>query len=400
MPQRHPRFDETTEHLRDTGASLLLERGVRHLTLEALAEHGFASVGSIYERWSSRAALIDDLVWSRFEPAWSALTASTGSGLSHRLRELMEASHGQLVGTWLVELSHLARDLPELGHHAHRALDRVAEWCRVGGGTTSPDIIDRGAQWWLIANVIGHAQLRLGGARMPPMASVVARLAEASASSSEVGRSVTVPVDDLPREEFSEQRPLDDTAHRVVGVTRRLIAAAGGETSIRAVLAETGLAPGSLYRRFDSKRGLLLGVLEAELASASYDWVQGLVDATRHEDPIGALAAVFRTRFDTLYADLDTRNVILELTVQARTDEALRRTVVGQIEHVAAVRAAFFERFAAVGLLADDVAPGVCGWLVQAPAAGYRLMVGAGCRLDGDEVEAGLARVFWNLLSP
>jgi len=42
----------------------------------------------------------------------------------------------------------------------------------------------------------------------------------------------------------------------------------------------------------------------------------------------------------------------------------------------------------------------MCGWLVQAPAAGFRLLVGAGVTPDGDEVEAGVARVLWNLLSP
>ena len=78
MAKRHRRFDDTTEHLRDVAARLVVEHGVRFLTLESLSEHGFASVGSVYERWGSREALLDDLVRSRFESAWAALAEEVG----------------------------------------------------------------------------------------------------------------------------------------------------------------------------------------------------------------------------------------------------------------------------------------------------------------------------------
>jgi len=399
MRQRRRRFDDTTEHLRDTAVRLLLQHGARSLTLESLSEQGFASVGSVYERWGSRASLIADLVATRFEGAWAALAEGAPRHLLGRLERLMNASSGETVGVWLVELMHVARDVPELRCHAHDALERLAQWCPVGGGVASADITERGAQGWMLANVIGHAQLRLGGARMPNLAAAVARLASAPEPASSPARPLPTSPNDLPSAGLSDQPVLDDVARHLVGVTRRLIAEAGGETSVRAVLAEAGVAAGSLYRRFDSKRALLLGVLESELASASYEWVQGLMEATRSDDPIGRLAWVFRQRFETLYADAETRQVILELTAQARTDEVLRRTVVAQVEYVAAVRAAFFERFAAVGVVTRDVTPEMCGWLVQAPAAGYRLMVGAGVPLDADELEAGIARVFWNILS-
>ena len=65
--------------------------------------------------------------------------------------------------------------------------------------------------------------------------------------------------------------------------------------------------------------------------------------------------------------------MILELTARARTDDGLRRTVIAQVEQVAVVRAAFFERFAAVGLLAREVTPECAdGWCRRLPR-------GSGC---------------------
>jgi AcrR family transcriptional regulator len=400
VPRRSSRFGDTTEHLRDTAAGVLVERGARSLTLESLAQHGFASVGSVYERWPSRNALIDDLVSSRFEPLLAELTSDIVAPLERRLTTVMHGPSSHLLGAWLVELLHVARDVPELAHHARVAMGRLAQWCRVHTDTNNDEAADRGAQWWLVANVVGYAQLTLGGALIPDMAATMAVLASSGRIEPARRTRRDVAVGDLPQPSLPPASGLDDVGHRVVGVTRQLIGAAGGDPSIREVLNQTGLAAGSLYRRFDSKRGLLEQVLQHELRSTSYNWVQGLLDAVAGDDPIGALAQVFRQRFDSLHTDPHTRNVILELTAQARTDESLRTTVIGQVEHVAAVRAAFFERFAQAGVLAEGLSPEVCGWLVQCPAAGYRLMVGAGLTPDGDDVEAAVARVFWNVMSP
>lgn len=397
MLRRTSRFDDTTEHLRDTADRLVVERGARSLTLESLAEQGFASVGSVYERWPARGALIDDLVASRFEPLWAEVAADESAPLVRRLTTVMHTPPGQTASAWLVELLHVARDVPELAHHAHFTVGRLVDWCRVRTDNTIDDATDRGARWWLAANVVGYAQLRLGGGRIPDMAATMAVLASSGRSDGAGPKGRDVAVAGLPEPSPPATGSLDDVGRRVVGVTRQLIGEAGADPSIRDVINEAGLAAGSLYRRFASKRGLLEQVLQHELRSTSYDWVQGLLDAVTSDDPIGALAQVFRERFDTLFDDPSTRNVILELTAQARTDDALRSTIIGQVEQVAAVRAAFFERFAQAGVLAEGLSPEVCGWLVQCAATGYRLMVGAGLTPDGDDVEAAMARVFWNV---
>ncbi|MEN9800969.1 MAG: hypothetical protein RLZ37_94 [Actinomycetota bacterium] len=107
---------------------------------------------------------------------------------------------------------------------------------------------------------------------------------------------------------------------------------------------------------------------------------------------------VFRRRFDTLTAYPDTRNVILELTAQARNNADLRRTLIGQVKRMAELRAELFERMRLATVLSGSLSPEVAGWLVQAPAAGYRLLVGAGIPVDPDHMESATARIFWNPL--
>ncbi len=400
VARRTRRFDDTTEHLRDAAATVLVTRGVRAVTLELLAEHGYASVGSVYERWSSRAALLDDVVRTRCDPLWSDIERDPSASLVARLATLMDSTEGEAVGTFLVELLHLARDLPELAHHAHRGVQRLLQWCAVEVGAPSGEPAERGTRWWLAATVVGHAQLRLGGAQMPQLAPSMAHLASPPSRARQSATVLDVPTSDLPRTQMPDLDYLDIMGAQLVGITRDLMGDKGGEPGIRDVLDLAGVAAGTLYRRFSSKRALLEQVLRHELRTASYDWVQGMLDAVSSDDPVGALARVFRLRFENLTSDAAARQVILELTVQARTDEALRQTVIAQVEHVAGIRAAFFHRFADAGVLAEGLSPEACGWLVQCPAAGYRLLVGAGLGVDADELEAALGRVFWNVIAP
>ena len=59
------RFGATTEHLRDTACRLLVHHGVRAFTQEALAEAACVSIGTIYQRWSSKSETLEDVAASR-----------------------------------------------------------------------------------------------------------------------------------------------------------------------------------------------------------------------------------------------------------------------------------------------------------------------------------------------
>ena len=401
---RHPqsRFDATTEHLLDTADRLVIESGLRELSLESVSNTGYASTGSVYERWRSKWQLIDELTDQRFERHWSRLVdGSEHLPLSDRLQRFEESADGHLAGTWLVEALHLARVRPDFLPRTHALIDRLAQWLTVDDESTdSPTAI--GCSQWLVANIIGVHQLRIGGADMPPMSSAMATLV-APPQADRRPTPADTSIDRIPGlsplpPPGSDPYDIDDVSRHIVGVTRTLLASAAGELSVRSILGHSNVSSTTLYRRFESKRQLLLQVLNGELSSASYEWVIELVDSLGTDDPIGAMARVFRRRFDTLTAYPDTRNVILELTAQARNDADLRRTLISQVERMAELRSELFERMRLAKVLTGSLSPEVAGWLVQAPATGYRLLVGAGIPIDPDHMESATARVFWNLL--
>lgn len=398
MRHHQPRFDTTTEHLLETADRLVIENGLRELSLESVSNTGFASTGSVYERWRSKWHLIDELIDQRFERHWSRLVdGDEHLDLSARLDRLESSADGHLVGTWLVEILHLARIRPEFLPRSHSIIERLAQWLTVDDDSGAPST-SVACSYWLTATMIGIHQLRLGGAVMPSMAAEMATLVAPPSISRPPTPSET-PLGDIPGTSPMSPVESDEVSRHIVGVTRSLLATAAGELSVRSILGHSNVSSTTLYRRFESKRQLLLHVLNEELSSASYDWVVELVSSLGTDDPIGSMARVFRGRFDTLTTHPDTRNVILELTAQARTDADLRRTLIGQVERMADLRAELFERLRSADVVRRSLSPAVAGWLVQAPATGYRLLVGAGIPVDPDLVENATSRILWNALS-
>jgi AcrR family transcriptional regulator len=99
---RHPqsRFDTTTEHLLDTADRLVIENGLRELSLESVSNTRYASTGSVYERWRSKLQLIDELSARRFERHWGRLVdGSEHLALPDRLQRFEEGVDGHLTGT-------------------------------------------------------------------------------------------------------------------------------------------------------------------------------------------------------------------------------------------------------------------------------------------------------------
>lgn len=398
MRRTQPRFDSTTGHLLDTADRLVLERGLRDLSLEAVSSEGFASTGSVYERWNSKWQLIDDLFDQRFERHWERLASATaGASLSDKLRALESTDDGTNVGTWIVEMLHLARVRPDYLPRSLDILDRFVQWCRVELSPLDDEDTRDGAQWWLIATVIGWHQLRLGGATMPSMSEHLSGLVSPPVSPRPATPAEMV-IDEVPGTAPPSAPAIDDVSRRIVGVTRDLLAQAEGDLSVRSILDRSNVSSTTLYRRFESKRRLIVQVLDAELSSASYDWVIELADSLRSDDPIGAMSHVFRRRFETLIDFPDTRNVILELTAQARCDADLRRRLIEQVERMAELRGELFVRLDRAGILRRTLTPEIPGWIIQCAPAGYRLMVGAGIPIDVDGVERGSVRVLWNIL--
>lgn len=398
MRHTQPRFDATTEHLLDTADRLVIDHGLREFSLESVSAEGFASTGSVYERWRSKWNLIDDLVERRFERHWAAFaTAASPSSVAERLDHFQSSSEGHLVGAWLVEMLHLSRVRPDYLTRTIAALDRLGDWFGIESPSgDDPQLVD-GLRWYAIAVTIGQHQLRIGDASLPAMASDLAALLSPPSTPRPATAAERV-LEEIPGTEPPTPPAIDEVSRHIVGVTRDLLASASGGLSVRSILDRSRISSTTLYRRFESKRQLMLQVLNDELGAASYEWVVELVESLGSDDPIGAMARVFRRRFDTLHDFPDTRNVILELTAQARQDSDLRRTLVGQVERMAELRAELFVRLNSMGVLNPTLSPIVAGWVVQTSATGYRLLVGAGIPLDANGVEAASARVLWNLL--
>lgn len=395
MSQQRSR--DTTEYLLNAAETLVIESGESALTLDRLVTQGHSSSGSVYERWPSRLDLWESLYRERVEPLLGGMPKH--DSLADRLTFLKQSDDGRRLLTWVVEFLHLARNEPNFGSHARHLINALADYCKVGEGFASTDAVERGAQWWMCSVLVGNAQLRLGGATMPSMASAIEHL---------VGRPIPtdrghqIRVDTSVRTSMSP-RPIDpvtdDTSLQIIGVTRQLLADTSRPPTIRAILTRTGVSTKVLYRRFESRRELMLSLLSEELRRADTDWGRFLVEALSSSDPIGRLARVFRERVDTLTADPATRNVILGLTAQARTNAELRARIVNQVAAMALVRSEFFALLHRANLLHHRLTPDVCGWLVQLPAAGLRLMIGAGIVVNHDDFEAGTARVLWNSLA-
>ncbi len=141
-----------------------------------MSSTGYASTGSVCERWRSKWQLIDELTEQRFERHWGQLVDDSGHlAMSNRLQKFEESVEGQLVGTWLVEVLHLARVRADFLPRTHSLIERTTRWLSVDDQSTdSPTSI--GCSQWLVATMIGVHQLRIGGAQIPPMSSDMANL--------------------------------------------------------------------------------------------------------------------------------------------------------------------------------------------------------------------------------
>jgi AcrR family transcriptional regulator len=98
------------------------------------------------------------------------------------------------------------------------------------------------------------------------------------------------------------------TRAHLVEVATRLFAARGyDDTSIEAVLAESGVSRGSLYHHFPGKDALFWAVLEGIAARVGRQLEEAEADAP---DPVAALRAAFLT-WIRVAADLEVRQTVL-----------------------------------------------------------------------------------------
>ena len=382
------RFDATTEHLRDAARALLLERGARAFTLEALAKSAFVSIGAVYERWGSRPDALADLADTRILPALAefAHQAHAGREPIHLLLDDEAAGDALRVA---VELFFAARDDTTMLPLAEQSL-RSIEW--VVAGDTHDDLTRYTAMM-----LIGFGLLQTGGCDLPPLADDLAALLadrpDAAQQSGVQERRLPIPPD-LPYPPTGQTTAADPTGEALRESTRRLLAHPEPRSATaRSIATGAGVTTGAIYRRFDSTSDLLVDVLMSELQGHRYAWMDDLADALHRDDPIRQGAGVMARALSAAIADSATNRMLLEITVTARTDSAVRAKVVTQIEAVAQSRVVVFEHLQRAGLVRTDIRPQTLAWLLQAPPIGGRLLGSIGLAPSTSAIQTAIEQV-------
>lgn len=384
------RFDVTTEHLRDAATEMLLERGIRAFSLNALAKAAFVSIGSVYERWTYASAAVDDVLRTRALPALHALFEQIPAG-DDPFVALLEDARGVRAVRLAVEALFAARDDPNARPHAQTVVNQLKELLARGARP-----VDEACRPYAVVVCVGLGLLRTGECAVPEMASTLGTLLEGAGNGSAPVRARARVLEGRPdlHPPLGEVSMDDDTGRALRASTRRLLESTDERaTTARTIASETGVTTGALYRRFPSRSDLLVDVLMGELQGHRYAWTTALLSALQSDDPITAGAHVLAEALTNAVADSPTNRMLLEITVSARSDDTVRRKLVSQIEAVAQSRVSVFEHLAQAGLIDPGLDSSALAWLLQAAPIGGRLMCAAGVLPDIDHLELGIRRV-------
>lgn len=385
------RYAATTEHLRDAACDLLVRRGTRAFTQDALAESAYVAIGTVYQRWSSKAETVADIVGTRLLPGLTRLRDGIEfASPSDCCVYLFDRDEGRRLLVLAAEVLLAARDHGELGDLAGETVLALA--ATVGSTDGAP-------QWWATSTAIGWGMLLGGDIPLPPVGAAVAAVVEQTRPS---GGNVRLPLDDIRPVVPAIPEPVatDDAGSRLKSATRRLLSdpeRSGLRT--RDLTMESGVPTGTMYRRFASRSELLRAVLIDEVQSARYAWSEDMVAALTGNEPIDVVVDVVYDAVRRVYADRDAAALILEITVAARRDTNLREQLVGQIANAVDARRELFERLQAAGVLADSPTPDQISWLFQAPPIGTRLLGALGRHPSDMRLRSDLRRVIETLVA-
>jgi len=365
--------DATTRALVESAVAELRAVGQADFAMERVARGAYFSVGSVYERWPDRAALLADIGGSpiasdlaqALESAPDAATAIEwvlADGVLLPGSEILLAGHlspvvrASSLRVWSTLLEGLQRHIPPalawyvatyaVGNALLGAID-------VGG----PEPARGRVRWLLDACEMADAMPRAdAGAPLPG--------------------AVDIPV-------VPEPTRTDDVAAALISAAQVLLQERGAAgTHTRDIAAGAGVTTGALYRRYEGKSRLLADVLLTQLAPDRYTWTWDLVQALASPDPYAGAAAVVAARMVEVLEDAPAQQVLLQVGIAARNDPALREQIAQRIAVAHSARVDMVDHFVAAGLLRSDVDPGVLAWGFQTIPVGVRATTPLGIPLD------------------
>ena len=374
--------DATTRALVESAVAELRTVGQADFAMERVARGAFFSVGSVYERWPDRAALLADIgvnpiatdIAQGLESAPDAATAIDwvlGDEAMLLSSEILLAGHMSPVvratslRIWSALVDGLQRHLPP-AMAWYVATYAVGNALLGAIGVRGPDPARGRTLWCLDACEVADAMPRPDAGAPPP-------------------GTVDIPV-------VPEPTRTDDVATALISAAQVLLQERGAAgTYTRDIAAGAGVTTGALYRRYEGKSRLLADVLLAQLAPDRYTWTWDLVLALASPDPYAGAAAVVAARMVELAEDAPAQRVLLQVGIAARNDPSLREQIAQRIAVAHSARVDMVEHFVAAGLLRADVDPGVLAWGFQTIPVGVRATTPLGIPLDVEAAHSSMA---------
>ena len=376
--------DATTQTLVEAARAELLTVGQAEFAMEGVARRGFYSIGTVYNRWPDREALLSDLAVDVVSPAIDeALRAADGPA----------AAIAWTLGDGRDDVL-LAGEILLAGHTMPTVRPSSLDaWEALRGGLAAH--LPESMAWYVATYAVGNALLHAIGIDGPePATGRVTWFADASAGHA----GPPAPAPSMPRFDGVDvpvvpgPERTDDVAVALIGAARILLEAHGAAgTSTRGIAASAGVTTGALYRRYQGKSRLLADVLLTQLEPDRYTWTWDLVQALATADPFSDAATVLANRLIAVAQDAPAQKVLLQVGIAARSDAALREQIAERVQVAHAARSDMVRHFAETGVLREDVSPEVFAWGFQTIPVGVRATLPLGVPLDRDAVSASMA---------
>lgn len=362
------RFATTTRKLRLSAANQLMSRGTRAFSVEAVAREAGTAVGTVYERWNDKFDLLSDTLSEVLLPRVRDVAAScVQHPLDERLRVVFDSPEGREVAQIVAEVLFAARDhaiLTPLVDEALAMLDMAV---------FSATSVGRGPRWWVTSLSIGWGVLSMGEVNLPPLGADVAHVLRSPGDVVQPRRDARI---ERPPTPDSYADALDDgLSIRIVSTAREMLSGVtNADFSARGVAREAGVSVGALYRRYGSRADLIRQVLLTDMHEARFAWSDDLIEVLVDADPVNRAAEMLARVLERVHSDQGEAQRLLEITVAARTSDAVRTHIVEHIGSAVVARFELARRLQEAGVISHRPDATSLSWFIQAVPIGFRLL--------------------------
>lgn len=395
------RREHTTVLIRDAARAEFIEFGPRALSLQSVARRAYVSIGAVYERWPNKETCVLDLVTNDLPEAVRGvqeLWADDSRSLEMLVFRNLFDSAMLTKMQFMAECVFAARDdaalRPQVLETVHTFADAVMARAR------PTDRIDA-LGWWVASAWIGYALVKPVGCPVPDsyvsvVASIVKEIGTVAADLAVLHALMAEAID------FQPDRAVvhDPTTQALIDATQTVIDQRGGDAvDVRSIAQAAGVTTGALYRRFGSRSELLITAFVANLPPERYAWTQPLL-AAMHGAGLRGGAELLTGLCERIWTDEAGANALMEYSIAAHSDAALRGAIMAEIDRVAQVRAALFAELIEAGIVRADLPADALGWMFQVPPIGMRLLAAIGIVPPRDDLVNLLEAYLHFLMAP